>query len=377
MSTMADATASGLGRTTAPDHTSAPRELHPWAWWGWSLGVAVAASLTTNPLLLGLLGAALLVVTLRRRGEHPWGRAIWAYLIFGLVVIAIRLVFVLLFGSGGGTHEVLRLPQVPLPGWAAGVSLGGPVYAERLLGTGYDAMRLALILLAVGAANALANPRRALRSLPHGLRDLSTAVVIAVTVLPQLVASTLRVRRARLLRGGANARRGALVRQVLVPVLEDAVDRSLALAAAMEARGYGQVRPGGAVAQVTVLAQAGLLLLAVASYLTLAGHGPPWISALLLAAGLGATVAALTIGGRAQRVSRYRPPPWRAQEWWTLGCGAVAAGAVATLAALQPALVHTPTSDPQWPTLSLPLLLVVAVVALPSLAPGSVRESGR
>ena len=32
-----------------------PRPLHPGAWWLWALGLATAASRTTNPLLLGLI----------------------------------------------------------------------------------------------------------------------------------------------------------------------------------------------------------------------------------------------------------------------------------------------------------------------------------
>ena len=29
-----------------------PRDLHPVAWWVWALGLATAASFTTNPLVL-------------------------------------------------------------------------------------------------------------------------------------------------------------------------------------------------------------------------------------------------------------------------------------------------------------------------------------
>ena len=40
-----------------------PRDLHPVEWWCWSVGLAVAASQTTNPwLLLLLIGVACLAV---------------------------------------------------------------------------------------------------------------------------------------------------------------------------------------------------------------------------------------------------------------------------------------------------------------------------
>ena len=91
----------------------------------------------------------------------------------------------------------------------------------------------------MGAANALANPKRLLRSVPPALYEVGSALVVAVTVLPQLADSVRRVRAAQALRGGDTGRVRAL-RRVLVPVLEDAFDRSLALAAGMDTRGYGR-----------------------------------------------------------------------------------------------------------------------------------------
>ncbi|MCW2756815.1 MAG: ecfT, partial [Nocardioidaceae bacterium] len=44
-----------------------PRDLHPVAWWVWALGLAAAASQTTNPLvLLTIVAVATVVVVLRR-----------------------------------------------------------------------------------------------------------------------------------------------------------------------------------------------------------------------------------------------------------------------------------------------------------------------
>ncbi len=46
---------------------SLPRLLHPVAWWVWGVGMAVAASRTTNPLLLVLVVVAVGTVVLERR----------------------------------------------------------------------------------------------------------------------------------------------------------------------------------------------------------------------------------------------------------------------------------------------------------------------
>ncbi|HEU5266365.1 MAG TPA: hypothetical protein VFU35_06675, partial [Jatrophihabitans sp.] len=52
-----------------------PRALHPIAWWVWALGLVVAVTRTTNPLLLILVLAVLAFVVAQRRGDAPWARA--------------------------------------------------------------------------------------------------------------------------------------------------------------------------------------------------------------------------------------------------------------------------------------------------------------
>ncbi len=191
---------------TARTHSALwlPRNLHPIAWWLWAIGLVVAASRTTNPLLLTAILVVAGFVVVRRRGTAPWARAFRYYLVFGAVIIVIRVVTRVIFGGGVmGTHVWFTLPRIPLPGWAAGITIGGPVTAEAVLAAAYDGLRLATIIACIGAANALANPKRALRVLPGALYELGVAVVISITVAPQLVAGVQRVRRARRLRGGA------------------------------------------------------------------------------------------------------------------------------------------------------------------------------
>ena len=52
-----------------------PRDLHPVAWWVWALGMATAASFTTNPLVLLTIVAVATLVVLARRSEQPWADA--------------------------------------------------------------------------------------------------------------------------------------------------------------------------------------------------------------------------------------------------------------------------------------------------------------
>src|SRR3954465_6104774 len=218
-----------------------PRIVHPIAWWLWAIGLATAATRTTNPLLLALVIGVAGTVVAARRTEAPWARAFKFYLLFGLAVIAIRVVFRIVFGGGDGSgeHVLFSMPGIPLPGFMSGVRLGGDVSAENVLAATYDGLRLATLLCCIGAANTLANPKRALRVLPAALYELGVAITVAVTVAPQLVESARRVRRARKLRGDTSHGRRA-VRGIAMPVLHDALARSFQLAAAMDSRGYGR-----------------------------------------------------------------------------------------------------------------------------------------
>ena len=56
---------------------------------------------------------------------------------------------------------------------------------ESILAGLYDGLRLGTVVVCVGAANALANPKRLLRSVPAALHEVGTALVVAVTVLPR------------------------------------------------------------------------------------------------------------------------------------------------------------------------------------------------
>ena len=98
-----------------PDIGTLPRDLHPAAWWTWALGLAAAASRTTNPWLLVLLVLVVCVTVLARRTDAPWAMSFRLYLVLGLVVIVLRVVFRVIFGGGYGTNVLVDLPEVSGP----------------------------------------------------------------------------------------------------------------------------------------------------------------------------------------------------------------------------------------------------------------------
>jgi energy-coupling factor transport system permease protein len=343
-----------------------PRDLHPGAWWAWALGLAAAASRTTNPWLLVVVVLVACLMVQARRTDAPWALAFRLYLWLGLVIVVLRVLFrVLLGGSPGGT-VLLNLPSVPLPSWAAGVSLLGPVTTESVLAGLYDGMRLAAIVICVGAANALANPKRLMASLPPALYEVGTAVVVALAVFPQLAESVQRVHRARRLRGDPPGAVAGL-RRVLVPVLEDALERSIALAASMDVRGYGRAgdQTAGERRTTGLLLLAGLGGLCVSSYALLDDTVPRVLGMPVLVAALLLVGAGFVTAGRRVRRTRYRPDPWRLPETVTAASG-LAAVLLMQLAGVRTPLVVVPDLG-SWPPLSV-LALAAATVGLLPLA---------
>lgn len=360
------------------DGRRVPRALHPIAWWVWALCLAVAVSRTTNPLLLLLVLAVIGFVIGQRRTDAPWARAFSYYLGLALIVIVLRIAFRTVFSSGvlPTDHILFRLPSIPTPSWYAGVRIGGPVSLEATLAAAIDGLRLGALLCCIGAANALANPRRALRVLPGALYELGAAVVVAVTVAPQLVESVQRIRRARRLRAGRTKGLRAL-RAIAIPVLEDAFERSLHLAAAMDCRGYG--RTGRATRRsrrlTATLMIAGMLGLVVGAYGLLDATAPRFLGVPAIGAGAALCVTGLALGGRRVSRSTYRPDAWRLPEWIVSGSalvGVVLIYATASYDAnqLTPSLYPLAfPSLPLIPTIAILLAAVAGVAAPPPRPP--------
>ncbi|GGV78409.1 cobalt ABC transporter permease [Streptomyces griseoloalbus] len=357
-------------RTPAHQHDRTP--LHPGAWWLWSLALGTAATRTTNPLLLALLITVSAYVVATRRPHTPWSRSYGAFVRLALAVLLIRLAFALTLGSPiPGTHVLLALPEVPLPHWAQGIRLGGEVTAEALTFALYDGLRLATLLLCVGAANALASPSRLLKSLPGALYELGVAVVVALTFAPHLIADVQRLRAARRLRGRPDKGvRGLL--HVGLPVLEGALERSVALAAAMDARGYGRTAevPPAVRRTTAALTLGGLLGVCAGTYGLLTAEGGAYGLPVLLA-GVAAALAGLWLGGRRTLRTRYRPDRWDMRAWLVAASGAAVAALLALAASRDPAALHPGVVPLVAPTLPLWPAAAVLIGLLPAfLTPG-------
>jgi len=351
--------------------------LHPIAWWSWAGSLAIAASRTTNLLLLGLILAVVAWVVTTSRGSSPWARSFGALLRLGLFVVVIRLLIQVLFGDRVPGDTWFVLPSVPLPHWAAGVTIGGAVTAQAVIGALCQGSQIAVILACFGAANSLASSFRLLRCVPAGLYEVAVAVTVAISFTPQVVLSIARVRDARRLRGRATTGlRGW--RGLAVPVLDGALERSVALAASMDARGFGRRPTSPRRRRLTAGATlGGLVGLGTGLFEVLDSGSASGVGLAVIVFG-----GALVIGGMAASShgsrSRYRPDRWLGAEWAVLGAGLVAVAGVVAAGGSDPSALTQPLYPLALPAVPISALAGVLLAALPSvIAPTSALGRAR
>jgi energy-coupling factor transport system permease protein len=350
-------------------HAGRPsRALHPGAWWAWSLALSVAATRTTNPIVLLLLVAVAAFTVSARRSPHN-SSSFGLFLRLGVVVLLARVVFDIVFGAQPIGDVLVRVPTVPLPDWAAGLHLGGNITVQGLLSAIYGGLQLATLLICVGSANALASPRRLLRAMPGALYEAGVAITVALSFAPQLATAAVRVRRARRLRG----RPSSGVRSwlgIALPVLEDALERSIELAAAMDSRGFGRrgTVSAGRRRLVSSAVVAGLIAVAIAVYELLDATSPTLIGLPLLVLGTAIACGAALFGGRQPTRTKYRPDSWHASEWIVVASGVAALVGMLLAGRLYPGSLHTTTYPLVVPQLPWPALAGLVLALIPAWA---------
>jgi energy-coupling factor transport system ATP-binding protein len=165
--------------------------------------------------------------------------ALRAAILLAVGFVVLRVLYRAAFGgAGGGGVVLLDLPRIRLPGPFAHITLLGEITTGGLVNAALSALPFAALVLAVGVLAAIVDLRALLtRGASRGpVRTVSRALVVAWSTFPALVDAVRRVRVARELR----AERGAA--SLIVPILEQTVERAIALGASMEVRGFAATR---------------------------------------------------------------------------------------------------------------------------------------
>ena len=201
--------------------------MNPRAWVCWTAAALVVVLTSTNPVYRALvLLVAANVLLIRHR---PEARLRPLFIAIGVgAVLAVVLTTLL---SHTGEHV-----RVSLPEWVPGI--GGPVTAEAALYGVNVAVGITAAILAVAPLSQVLHSHDLLDAFPHALQRTAAMTGAAINLVPAVARNALAISEAQRMRG-AQGRRLGRWRGVAAPVVLSALDDSLQLAEAMEARGFG------------------------------------------------------------------------------------------------------------------------------------------
>lgn len=204
--------------------------INPRALSAWSAAALVVVLTSTNPVYraLVLLVALNLLLSLRR----PDAALRWLFIAVG-VASALAVLFNILL-SHTGAHIIVMLPD-QIPG------IGGPITTESVI-YGLDvALGLAAAVLAVAPLSRVVHPHDLIDAFPRPLQRTAALTGAAVNLVPAVARNAVAISEAQRMRG----RGGTRFRDwhaAAAPIVLSALDDSLQLAEAMEARGFGSGR---------------------------------------------------------------------------------------------------------------------------------------
>ena len=359
---------------------------HPKTWGLWLLAALLPVMFTKNPvyLLVAILVVGVNYFVLGRKSPtaQGWG----TFLRLGLILVLFSTAFNVLFVSAGDTllftlpelrWTVSTLSQQPVL-----IQLGGPVTLESLVYGLTTGLALMAMLLTVATFNMLVDHYQLLRSAPRFLYQSVIVASIGITFVPHMVIAQREIREAQALRG----HRFRAIRDLLplfVALLAEGLERSIALAESMDARGFGtqssrdrQQGPGGYSAPRAI--QPELLLksiIALALVILVGGafalnyfpnRSIGWATMLM---GGGMLVAALWMVGQNVHRSRYRRDLWRRRDTLVaVASGFIILVIVAIWVTDRATFVFYPYPSLHWPDFNPWIALTLLLLTMPVLA---------
>ncbi|MDQ2959665.1 MAG: energy-coupling factor transporter transmembrane protein EcfT [Candidatus Dormibacteraeota bacterium] len=199
----------------------------PRIWAAWTASALVVVLTSTNPVYRGLVLLVALDVLLTFRRRDATLRPL--FIAVGVAAALAALINTLL--SHTGVHTLFTLPA-GIPG------IGGPVTADALV-YGLDvALGISAAVLAAAPLGRVLHPHDLLDAFPRALQRTAALVGSALNLVPGMARNAVQISEAQRMRGVRGTRLRDL-RAVAAPIVLSALDDSLQLAEAMEARGFG------------------------------------------------------------------------------------------------------------------------------------------
>jgi energy-coupling factor transport system permease protein len=201
--------------------------VNPRAWAAWSAASLVVVLTSTNPVYRVLvLLVALNVLVALRRADASLRPLLLAAVIAGVLAAVLNTVL-----SHTGDHVLVVLPDA-IP------AIGGPITVESVT-YGIDvALGIAAAVLCVAPLSRVLHPHDLLDAFPRALQRTAALTGSAINLVPAVARNAVAISEAQRMRGTSGTRLRDW-HAVAAPVLLSALDDSMQLAEAMEARGFG------------------------------------------------------------------------------------------------------------------------------------------
>jgi len=330
----------------------------------WALAAALSVQLAPSPVYVAVvIGISALVVATYGLGG-PLARAFPVLVGLAVAFGLVRVVLAAATSHGIGT-VLFTTPAVTLPRLLGGFTVGGPVELEVVLQAGAEAFAIVGLVAAFGAFNAVVSHHELVQTVPRAFYELGLVVIVALAFVPATLESIHVTREAdRARTGGRTVRRGRLLRQI-VPVLERGLERAMALAESMDARGFGRELIGRAERGAAWCGLGALVLLGGSFVALVARSGG--VAAVLGLAGAGLLVGAVVLASRASGRPRYRPRTMRRTDWAVASLSMVAPLALGLLGVADDSSLTWAADPLRWPAVHALAVLSLAALSAPLL----------
>lgn len=327
------------------------------AWLAWGAAATLPLLTGRHPLVLAELLAIALVV--RSVCLEPSRATSWAWLArLGALAVPIGILFNIITVHAGD-RVIATLPD-GIPLFGGELTWNAAIYGAL---SGLTVVALVLIGTTVAAG---VEWNDLMRLLPARAAGLAVAGSVAWAFLPRLAVSWREIREAQTARGHRwNGPRDAV--PLVVPLLAGGLDRSILMAEALEARGFGAT----ATRPASRLGSAGLALAAILATTGLYSFATGRVAVAAVLLGIAALLLALTVvTGRTSssaRVTHYRTRRWTGADSAVVVGSTVAAIATALALQLSPeSLQWDPYPTLTWPGGSIWLPLGLATLLVPA-----------
>lgn len=332
-------------------------------WLVWTLSATVATLLTRNPLYLTLMALSVWLIRITTQHNAEMARSWRALLTWGLFIWLITVPFNALMAHQG-KHVLFVLPKH----WPL---VGGKITLEAVIYGLSSGFSLWVLLLIFSTFHLAVDASQLLRLTPPFLYQAGVVACIALTFIPQMLASAKEIREAQRIRGH-HFRGWRDLLPLLVPLLTISLERAIGLAEAMESRGFG-----GQLTAMTPIQKNGLRVLVLLSLALLVGgffvrryvsQFTFWGLPLSLAGLLMMIFVFRLLGSRVER-SHYRRGQWQRSDTAIVLCSLGAlAGLLFVRLRSKTALVYYPYPPyPLAPSFNGWIGAILAFLAVPGL----------